>query len=103
MGNKNNNHTLYDVGQIQKRIYDEDNDALRVNIIDGLQNLKPFKVLGTEIKVIHVPVIVKEVEKVEMPTIIEKVVQKDIPIWMRVWLVAQSLIVTILLLKLRNY
>jgi hypothetical protein len=114
---KNEKITLYDVPQLQKRIYEEDNDAMRVSIVKGLENLVPqvqtvevptiikeivtekIPVLIPQLEVIQVPTIVKEYEKIEVPVVIEKIVYKDISIWMKACIVAQAIILTILLLK----
>ena len=95
---KNNNITELDLNQMLKRTLDEANDAQRVVVVsqdiennkealteavrEGVKDIKIDIPVQPEIKVIEVPVIVKEIEKIEIPVlqreVIHQVVEKPV-------------------------
>ncbi len=122
--------SMLDPNQISRRLFDEEQDAQRVFIVNeqDSKSVGNSSCCGKKLQVIEIPTIVKEVqlvevpvivkekeviyvngdnsqqplafEKIEVPVIITKTEYKDLPIWLRVVLIAQSLTSIIMLLKM---
>jgi hypothetical protein len=81
---KNPNHSLLDPGQIKVKTFNEENDSVRVTIIEGGDFIRiPEAIVERKVQIekIEVPVIIKELEikEISKDVIVQKVIFEKIP------------------------